>query len=130
MNNELFICQDFSIEFCDFEAKFSWNFVGISAKFSENLKFCRESSKIPEKKQYFSGNLQKKIGKLWNYSIFRLNNSFASLLVPEAAGYAETAAEQPERNQVQRVQEAHMVQRVDVSPRKETIDSPGEGNHA
>ena len=38
MNCSINIFQDFSIEFCHFEAKISWNFVGISAKFSEILK--------------------------------------------------------------------------------------------
>ena len=80
MNNELFIFRHFLIEFCRFEAKIRWIFLGISLKFLENLKICRQSDEIPEKMQYFSGNLQKKIGKLWNYSIFWLNNSFASLL--------------------------------------------------
>ena len=81
MNNELFILLHFLIEFCRFEVKFWWNFVGISPNFLENLKICRESDIIQKKLQYFSGKLQKKIEILWNYSIFRLNNSFASLII-------------------------------------------------
>ena len=81
MNNELFIFLHFLIEFCSFEAKIRWIFIGISPKFLENLKICRESDIIPKKLQYFSGKLQKKIGKLWNYSIFGLNNSFPSLVL-------------------------------------------------
>ena len=85
MNNELFIFLHFLIEFCRFEAKIRWIFLGISPNFLENLKICREFDEIPEKMQYFSGKLQKKIGKLWNSSIFGLNNSFASLVLAMTA---------------------------------------------
>ena len=43
MTNEIFIFQHFLIEFCHFEAKIWWTFVGISPIFLENDEICRES---------------------------------------------------------------------------------------